>query len=129
MKLFELVFNRKAKSEKEATKTAIPEFYLFECWNQYADVPENLLPFVDTVKTKEEWENLGFPMVYNSNGQIRKIKVNNKYFSFIRVEPNRGDEAEAIKTGKKLTYNVQHIRMLLQRGCRPEEFLRNPSSS
>ncbi|MFC5271593.1 hypothetical protein ACFPIB_13295 [Adhaeribacter terreus] len=98
-------------------------YYLLECWNQYADLPDSLLPYVDTVKTKAEWEKLGFVLEMNKYGQIRKFKVENKYFSFIKVDGEQAAEAKAIRLGKRLTHNPEHIALLIQRGCRQDEFL------
>jgi hypothetical protein len=103
-------------------------YYLLECWNQYADLPDSLLPFVDRIKTKAEWEKLGFVLELNRYGQVRKFKVENKYFSFIQVDGQQKAEAQAIRLGKRLTHNPDHIALLMQRGCRPEEFLVDPGS-
>jgi hypothetical protein len=103
-------------------------FYLLECWNQYGDLPETILPYVDKIKRKEEWEALGFLLEQNRLGQIRKLKVSNRYFSFIPVSPSHGIETEAIRTGKRLTQNPGHIQLLLDQGCKPEEFLHFPAT-
>lgn len=125
MKLLQRIFNLMpvpAKPEMEEGQNQ-KFFYLLECWNQYADLPESLLPFVDTIKTKEEWEQLGFVLEFNKYGQVRKFKVANRYFSFIPVSQNHPVENEAIRTGKRLTYSAEQIRLLLKRGCLPSEFL------
>ena len=101
-------------------------YYLLECWNQYADLPEKLLPYVDTIRTKNEWEALGFSLEITKYGQVRKLKLGNFYFSFIQADAGQQAEAEAIRTGKRLTANPEHIALLLERGCRPEEFVLAP---
>jgi hypothetical protein len=125
MKLLQKLFNfTTAPTQPESTTDQAPQFFfLLECWNQYADLPESLLPFVDTIKTKEEWEKLGFVLEFNKYGQVRKFKVANRYFSFIPVSQSHPVENEAIRTGKRLTYSAEQIRLLLKRGCLPSEFL------
>jgi hypothetical protein len=108
-------------------RTAPSEYYLLECWNQYAELPEIILPYVDRIKQKVDWEALGFVLELNRLGQIRKIKIANRYFSFIPVHPSHGVELEAIRSGKRLTQNPQHIKLLLEQGCKPEEFLHFPA--
>jgi hypothetical protein len=108
-------------------KTTPSDYYLLECWNQYADLPELILPYVDRIKRKVEWEDLGFVLEKNRLGQIRKIKIANRYFSFIPVNPSHAMEVEAIKNGKRLTQNPQHIQILVRQGCKPEEFLHFPA--
>ncbi|KAA9332699.1 hypothetical protein F0P94_11870 [Adhaeribacter soli] len=115
------------KSQREVpgamAKPAGLEYYLLECWNQYADLPDALLLYVDRIKTREEWEKLGFTFEFNKYGQIRKLKIENRYFSFIQASQSNPLEKEAIRTGKRLTSNPLHIAMLLERGCSPSEFV------
>lgn len=125
MKLLQRILNLKGNPEPPfgIQKPESLQYFLLECWNQYADLPETLVPYVDKIKTREEWEKLGFTFEFNKYGQIRKIKIDNRYYSFIRVSVNNPLEREAIKTGKRLTHNPSHIAILLERGCSPTEFL------
>lgn len=131
MKLIQRLLNSRKNNNEVINKAVQPnyhDYYLLECWNQYAELPALLVPYVDKIKTREEWEALGFVLDINSLGQIRKIKVDNKYFSFVAVTPSHKIEKEAIKTGKRLTQNPGHIRLLLAKGCQPGEFLHIPAT-
>ncbi|MBK0403946.1 hypothetical protein I5M27_13205 [Adhaeribacter sp. BT258] len=123
MKLLQRILKQKKNLDLPVSHDEV--YYLLECWNQYADLPESLLPYVDLIKTKAEWEKLGFVLEMNKYGQIRKFKVENKYFSFIKVDGQQAAEAKAIRLGKRLTHNPEYIALLIARGCQPEEFLHN----
>lgn len=125
-KFWDILFNG-SKTKPTSPKAPPSAFYLLECWNQYADLSETILPYIDKIKSKEEWEALGFVLGQNRLGQIRKLKIATRYFSFIPVNPSHGIEMEAISTGKRLTQNPRHIQLLLEQGCKPEEFLHFPS--
>ena len=127
MNLIQKIFNVSNRPRKKypAPDNTDNGYYLLECWNQYADLPAELLPHVDTIKTRAEWERTGFPVEFNRYGEARKVKIGHRYFSFIKVDAAEKNMAEAIRKGKRITQNPEHIALLIQQGCRPENFLCN----
>jgi hypothetical protein len=107
----------------DVKKLDLDQYFVFECWNQYAELPDSVVPYVDLIKSKEEWNALGFEFKQNKIGGVKKLKIDNRYFSFIAVNPNNPMEAEAIRTGKRITKNRNHIQQLLDKGCLPDEFM------
>lgn len=65
------------------------------------DVPKEFIPYLNTIRTQSQWEELGFKVRKDRNENYKSIVQNGLYFGFRKIQ--RVDEliSIAVKSGKK----------------------------
>jgi hypothetical protein len=87
---------------------------------------KKMLTYIYNVKTKVEWQKLGFIINVSDLGQPINDKKQNYYFN--RAKDTDDEINEAIKTGKKGTRNPLIISQLYRKGIDFDEFIELPKS-
>jgi len=82
--------------------------------------------YIFNVKTKTEWEKLGFKITVNDLGQPINDRKQNYYFN--KAKDTEEEIIEAIKTGKKGTKNPLVVYRLYREGVKFDEFIELPKS-
>jgi len=97
------------------------KFFVFNGNLSLSNLPQNLLKQVYNVRTKIEWEKLGFKFKINEMGMPERDRNLDYYFA--RAKENEDEIIEAIKTGKKGTRNPLVISQLYELGIKFEEII------
>lgn len=111
--------NQKETPQKDFEDT----YYIFKDYNPTSSKPNK---YDQLVKTKKEWEELGFKINVTIMGQA--IKKPGENFGFVRAKMEDEHIQEAIRTGKRGTANIFEVCSLVKKGATFDEFISLPKA-
>lgn len=98
------------------------KYFILNDNSSLSDLPQKLLKQVYNVRTKAEWEKLGYKINVNGMGMPERDRNLKYYFSC--AKESEDEIIEAIKTGKKGTRNPLVISQLYELGIKFDEFIK-----